>query len=118
MFKPLMSTIDERAKRLFNMNKEINDTEKRMGDILEQLKEKEIQVREEANAYKTKLNEEGNNTAAELYADFQKTVSELKKKTEDQVNSQIIEARKQLETESRILAKGIMEKMLDRRLES
>lgn len=118
MFKPLRSTIDRRDQRLFDMNKDINDTKQRMTDILDQLKKKEALVREEANAYKETLKEQGSKTAAEIYADFQKTISELKQKTEDQVNSQIFEARKQLETESEILAKSIMEKMLNRRLES
>ena len=118
MFKPLKATIDEREKRIVDISKGIVDTKQRMGDILKQLKEKEAEVREEANAYNTVLQEEGNKTAAEIYADFQETISKLKRKTEDQVNSQISEARKQLEAESEILAVGIMEKMLNRRLGS
>jgi F-type H+-transporting ATPase subunit b len=108
--------MNERDGYINGLNQDILDTEKEMGDIISKLDKKEAEIRKEASELRRTLEDEGNRKASEIHADFRKTVIRLRKETEADVNAQIAEARKQLKAESEVLAVGIMEKVLNRRL--
>lgn len=116
MFRPLETTMNERDGYINGLNQDILDTEKEMGNILSQLETREAAIRKEASEIKSELEDEGNRKAAEIHTDFRNTIARLRRETEADVNVQITEARKQLKAESEVLAVGIMEKVLNRRL--
>lgn len=118
MFRPLKASMDERDDYIAGMDHNIRDTQKEMEAILSDLKQKERTARDDANEMRQNLENEGNRKAFEIHENLQKSLAELKKKTEADVARQIEEARKHLQKESEVLVVSIMEKVLNRRLVS
>jgi F-type H+-transporting ATPase subunit b len=116
MFRPLKSTMDERDQYLKTLGQEIYGTKKETEELIAQLRKTETTLRNKALAAQLALIEEGNREAAQIHADFESEVAALKRKAQEEVNAQVAEARKHLQEESKALAVGIMEKILDRRL--
>ncbi|GBC63176.1 hypothetical protein DENIS_4169 [Desulfonema ishimotonii] len=116
MFRPINATIGERDEYINGLTQGIEDTRKNMEDVLNQLEAREAEVRDDAYSLKSVLEEEGQQKAAEVHAEYQKEIALLRQENEAVVNAQIAEARKHLRSESEALAVGIMEKVLNRRL--
>lgn len=116
MIRPLVNTMDERENFISTLQENTKAVEMKMQNLTEQIKSQEEAVREEAIALVKAAEESGKQEASEIFALVHKEISELKQKTQDDVNLQIEEARKHLSRESEILATSIMEKVLDRRL--
>lgn len=118
MFRPLKASMEERETYISGLDQDINDTQKKMEEILKELKKKEKAARLDANEIRMVLEDEGNRKAVELHDELMKNISDLRQKTEAEVARQIAEARKHLQKESEVLAVTVMEKVLNRRLAS
>ncbi len=118
MFRPLKASMDERETYISGLDHDIHDTQKKMEEILKELKKKEKAARFDAHEIRMGLEDEGNRRAVELHDELMKNISDLRQKTETEVARQIAEARKHLEKESEVLAVTVMEKVLNRRLAS
>ena len=116
MFRPMVDTMSERDAYIDGIHQGIEDTAQEMQDIRNQLKEREAAIRGEAFNLKFALEQEGSQTASEIYAKLQAEIAALKQKNEADVEKQVQEAKKHLLIESEALASQIMEKVLDRRL--
>ena len=116
MFRPLRSVMAEREEFIDGLRGDIKGTEQEMADMLAQLEKQEAEVKTEAIMYQKKLKEEGNEISERIHEEAFDKMTQLRHKTEKEVQAQIDEARKHLARESEALAVRIMEKVLDRRL--
>jgi F-type H+-transporting ATPase subunit b len=116
MFRPLRDSMVEREEYMTGLSRQIRDSEIEITRMLNRLKSQEASVRKEANASRLALEDEGNRKAAEILAEVYQEISELKRKTEAEVQSQLNEAKKFLDQESEALSVKVMEKVLGRRL--
>lgn len=116
MFRPLRDSMSEREEYMSLLSREIKDSEKEIADLVSQMKRQEASARKEANTSRLALEEEGGREAADILAEANREIAELKRKTEAEVQSQLNEAKKYLEEESEALAVQVMEKVLGRRL--
>lgn len=116
MFRPLQDSMSEREGYMTALSLEIKDSEKEISDLVSRMKTQEAAARNDANASRMALEEEGGRKAADILAESNREILELKRKTEANVQSQLNEAKKYLEEESEALAVQVMEKVLGRRL--
>jgi len=116
MFRPLQHSMSEREEYMTALSREIKDSEKEISDLVSRMKTQEAAARNDANASRMALEEEGGREAADILAEANREIAELKRKTEANVQSQLNEAKKYLEEESEALALQVMEKVLGRRL--
>ncbi|MDJ0916096.1 MAG: hypothetical protein QNI95_21190 [Desulfobacterales bacterium] len=115
MFRPLRSTMDEREDYLKKINNEIVDAKDELETIARRIEAHESAVKLEAFGLKDKLEESGNQEAAEIIASAREEITGLKQNAASQIDLQISDARDHLKRESEALSMNIMEKILDRR---
>ncbi|MBL0717120.1 MAG: ATP synthase F0 subunit B [Desulfosarcina sp.] len=116
MFRPLVGEMNKRDALLDKLRQDIISAGDNLEGLNTQLKERESEVRTEAMGLKMKLEEEGACEASGINEAARNDVTAIKAKAEAEVDKEILEARKFLQKESELLAQGIMEKVLDRRL--
>jgi len=84
--------------------------------LTDALGEKEAAAKHEALEQKKELESFGTGQADEIYASARNEIAKLKNQAAKDVEIQINRARESLQVESKALAKGIMEKVLNRRV--
>ena len=116
MIRPLRKLMKDRIEHVQNMKQDIVSAERRYEDILEEIRQRNAVLRQEAFAINKKLEEDGTQEAAELISATREEISVLKAQAVREVDVQILEAKKYIQKESETLSIAIMEKVLDRRL--
>lgn len=116
MFRPLRNTMIERDMYIAQIKEDIEGAESELKNMTLQLKRKEESVRKEANKMRNQIEDTGNQEASGILDSSRYEITALQDKTRQEVENQIVEARKTLAKESEALAIQIMEKVLDRRL--
>ena len=116
MFRPLRNVIDERESHIRSMQKDITAAEDQYTSLTQQIGEQESALRKEAFEIYENLEKAGNHQATEIFAATKEEIADLTKNAEKEIDAHILEARKQMQTESEALALNIMEKVLGRRL--
>jgi F-type H+-transporting ATPase subunit b len=118
MFRPLGSIMNERRKYMEDLRQRVVDVELEVARLTGELNEKEAAARNEALAHKKELESTGTDQADGIYASVRNEISILKDQAAKDAEAQINLARESIQTESKALATGIMEKVLNRRLSS
>ncbi len=118
MIQPLLQVMTERDEYMVDLEQETIDDEKEMERLILELNDREDAARDDALLLKKNLEDEGNRDALELLSLTNKKIIEYKDKIMKEVDSQIVEARKSFDKESKVIANVITEKILDRRLSS
>jgi len=116
MFRPLRKVMDEREDYIQKIKQGVIDAENEMKSITTRLDDQERAARDEAFAFKAELEKSGCEKASEIYHSAKQEIDQLKEKSEKEVEAEMTEARKMLKAESKQLAAGIVEKILNRRL--
>ena len=116
MFRPLRKTMVDRSKYVSDLKQEIDDTERDIVRYSKEIDKQKTAALAEANNVTAQLGEEGNQEALEIVDAAVAEIAELQQNTITQINSQLLEARKRLQTEAEAISVQIMEKVLDRRL--
>lgn len=116
MFRPLRSAIAERDRYMNRLQEEAAEAGRELERIGKEIRRSEEQVRSEAFQMQEALKSEGNQKAAEIFEAARVEIEQTKLETGKAVRVQIAKAREGLEAESRVLARAIMEKVLERRL--
>ncbi|MCF8053123.1 MAG: hypothetical protein K9L59_17945 [Desulfobacterales bacterium] len=116
MFRPLRSAIAERDRYMNRLQEEVAEAGRELENIGKEIRRSEKQVKNEAFQMQEALKSEGNQKAAEIFEAARIEIEQARMETSKAVTAQIAKAREGLEAESRILAKAIMEKVLERRL--
>jgi len=116
MFRPLRDTMDERENYIEGLKRNVDDTEIELDAVTKKLEIQESMAKQEAFEKKTALEDEGKDAAQEIFSEIRQEISIQKEAALKEVDTQIAEARKHLEDESKMLAAIIIDKVLDRRL--
>ena len=116
MFRPLRGVMRQRDEKIDNLGQDIENSQTRLTDLHQQLKDQEKAAVEEANQHKESLENEGANQAGEILDQSRNEIESIRDQNERFINDQIAEARQTLHDEARQLAVNMMEKILDRRL--
>ncbi len=116
MFQPLSGEMSKRDSFIAGMKQDIIDAGHKLSDLNIQLEKEESEIRKEALGLKEELEEKGAAEASAIMQTARDEVSIIISAAEAEVDSEIEAARKFLAKESEALAVGIMEKVLDRRL--
>lgn len=116
MFRPLGNVMHERVDYMDGLKQSSIDADQEAIRLTNELTEKESAARHDAIAFRKKLEKEASGKADEIYSAVRKEIMQQKQETENEVNAQIRQARESLQAESEMLAAGIMEKILNRRL--
>lgn len=116
MIRPLRGLMSDRVKLVENMRQDIVNAEGKFEAVLEQIKQRDSALRQEAFAINEKLEEAGSQEASELISATREEISSLKAQAARDVDVEIQEAKKYIQKESETLSVAIMEKVLDRRL--
>jgi F-type H+-transporting ATPase subunit b len=118
MFRPLRGMIKQRADHVHKIKGDISEAENEYQKLLDRIKAQVSAVKTEAFAIRDKLEMAGNDEAAEIIDSTQMEIADLKEKFGKELDDQIADARAYIKKESEIVAANIMEKILDRRLQS
>lgn len=116
MFKPLQSSMAERNMYITDLTQEISKNESEVSDILIEIQNRETAVRREAHTLQATLEEEGSREADNIFGQTQQEISDLMKKTDDEIRAKIEAAKQHVTDEAEILAVSVIENLLDRRM--
>jgi len=114
MFRPLRNVIRDRESYIQNLQNDIAAAEDEYESLTGQINEQERTLKKEAQRIYAKLEKSANQQSDEIIAVTRKEIDDLKKKAENEIKTQLIEARKQVQIESEALALSVMEKVLER----
>ena len=115
MFRPLRDTMLKRDHHVNRIQEDITHQENQLRTLKNKISERESSVRSEALEMKKKLENSGNQEAAAILSTTRQEIAVLRKKSAQDVENKVSEARKSLEQESQGLVSDVMEKVLDRR---
>jgi len=115
MFRPLRDTMLKRDQHVNRIQEDIIHQENQLRTLKNKISERESNVRSEALKMKKKLENSGNQEAAAILSTTRQEIAVLRKKSAQDVENKVSEARKSLEQESEGLVSDVMEKVLDRR---
>jgi len=118
MFRPLRDTMLKRDHHVRQIQDDITHQENQLQSLKNKISEGEARVRSEALEMKKKLEDSGKHEAAGILATTRQEIEDLRKKSAQDVENKLSEARKSLRQESEGLVSDVMEKVLDRRLSS
>jgi F-type H+-transporting ATPase subunit b len=116
MFRPLRDTMLKRDHHVRQIQDDITHQEIQLQSLKNKISEGEARVRNEALEMKKKLEDSGKHKAAGILATTRQEIEDLRKKSAQDVENKLSEARKSLRKESEGLVSDVMEKVLDRRL--
>ena len=116
MFRPLRDTMLKRDHHVKQIQDDIGHQENQLQTLKNNIDERESRVRSEALEMRKKLEDSGSQEAAAIISTTRQEIDVLRKKSAQDVDSKLAEARKSLKQESEGLVSDVMEKVLDRRL--
>lgn len=116
MFRPLKETMSKRDRFIDAIHQDIQTADQQLMDTMEKLRERESAARQESIALKETIETAADREAASVLSAAREEVGALSSRTEENVNTMLAAARKDMETETRMLAGHIIEKLLDRKV--
>jgi F-type H+-transporting ATPase subunit b len=118
MFRPLRNTMREREFFVENLGREIDAADGERSRIMTLLARQERDVRREADAMRRKRRDEGAAEARRLVDGALAQIARMHRETEVDVARQMAEARESVTLEAERLSVALMEKVLERRIDS
>ena len=115
MFRPLRNVIADRDIYIERVKRDIDQAQKQIKTMSSQIREQEAEVKKEAFDLKEQQEKIGNQQAKEIFAAVRQEIADTSAKVQKDIEIKISEARQSLQKESEVLAKSIIEKILDRR---
>ena len=115
MFRPLQNVIADRDIYIERVKRDIDQAQKQIKTMSSQIREQEAEVKKEAFDLKEQQEKIGNQQAKEIFAAVRQEIADTSAKVQKDIDIKISEAKQSLQKESGVLAKGIIEKILDRR---
>jgi F-type H+-transporting ATPase subunit b len=116
MIQPLRSVSLEREAHIQKIELDTVAAEKKVEQVLKQIKKQEAKAIDAAHEIREKIEESGKLEADEIIHVTLREVEDLSKENHRQVAALVEEARKSVPKEAETLAVGMMEKLLARRI--
>jgi F-type H+-transporting ATPase subunit b len=118
MFRPLRATMRERERHIQGIRQAIQDSEDRVEKIIRDTKADESDARRAANEVTGELEKAGNREAGQIIDIARVEIAALNEKAKQEIDRQIVEARKTVTHEAETLALIVMQKILNREVTS
>lgn len=118
MFRPLQAAMTEREQYVDTIQTDILESQNTVKELQARIEEQELGAKKDGFQIKENLEAAGSEQAAKIFAEAQREISDMRSDAEQQIQQQLDDARKIIESESERLAADIMEKVLQRRLAS
>ncbi|MBW1649191.1 MAG: hypothetical protein JRJ44_00675 [Deltaproteobacteria bacterium] len=116
MFKPLKKSIAERESYIEKIKKEMTESEKEIYDITINLKEKEQAMRRSVSQLNAKFMEDAYKESDNILKKAQQDIMVMKKEAYKEIYSKLDACRKDIETESKKIARLIIGNLLSGKL--
>jgi F-type H+-transporting ATPase subunit b len=114
MFRPLRDTMLQRDRHVKQIQDDITTQESRLETLKNEISKKESSVKRAAFKMRKNIEDSGGQEAATILSATRKEIEALRKKSAQEVESKILDARKHLKKESESLVSDVIEKVLDR----
>jgi F-type H+-transporting ATPase subunit b len=118
MFRPLRRTIRDRDAYVKSLKQGVADADADLKDLTREFRRQEMKVKQEAYRAREELEHAGAEEADRHVADARSEISARRDTAQKRIADDIAKARRSLEGESAVLARQIMEKVLERSLSS
>lgn len=118
MFRPLRATMRERERHIQQTQQDILDSKHQIEKIIQDTAAEEFDARRAANEVTVELEKAGNREAGEIIDTARAEIAALNEKAKQEIDRQIVEARKTITHEAETLALNVMQKILNRRVTS
>lgn len=118
MFRPLRATMRERERHIQRTQQDILDSKYQIEKIIQDTAAEEIDARRAANEVTVELEKAGNREAGEIIDTARAEIAALNEKAKQEIDRQIVEARKTITHEAETLALNVMQKILNRKVTS
>jgi len=118
MFRPINETIRNRYAYIDKKQAALVDAEKALRDLQKRIRESELAVKKESFESNRAIEEAGAREAGSIMANARKEIAAMKKENEAKVKALLTDARRDLNKESQLLAQTVMEKVLNRNLQT
>ena len=117
MFKPILRLMDERGEHIEKTEKGVDEALDKTEVLKERFVSKVHQTRTDATRERTELRETGIAETKELLARYKEKTAGIRAETDKEADKEVELARPLMHDQVIVLAEGIIEKMLGRRLE-
>ncbi len=114
MFRPLLDTIKKRHEHLDELSNEIQSAQKEASELAQQLKDQELEARNEGQRLKKELQEAGSEKAKEILDASRQEITKIRENAQKEVDDQLAAARQNIQQESEVLSRQMMEIILGR----
>ena len=114
MFRPLLTTIQEREDHLNGLSDSIQTAETKAADLSRQLQEKEAETKSEAQQIKKELEEAGSSQAGEILDQARTEIAQIRAAAQEEVKAQLTTAREEIDREAEELSTEIITLLLGR----
>jgi len=116
MIRPLRSAMQDRDRYVEELGTDISNSQAEMEDIVAQIKFQEAEARQSARALQKGIVAQGSQEAHGILETAKKDVVRLRQQTKAEIETILVESRKNLEKEAVTVAVNFMEKALSRRV--
>lgn len=116
MFRPLLSTIQQRDEYIDRIKEEILDGKDSLEQLIQDMDKQRSRTIRDAEKAAAVFDTDAERQASEVIEETRKAINTLRHDTETQVKSQVRQARQEIAGEVDAIAVVIMEKLLQRRL--
>ena len=117
MFQPILRLMGERNEHIEKTEKGVDEALGKTEELKESFVSKVHQTRSDATQERTELRETGIAESKELLERYKKKAAGIKAETDEEADNEVAMARPLMHDQVIVLAEGIIEKMLGRRLE-
>ncbi len=116
MIRPLRGVMSDREQHIDEIKKDIVDAQKDLVEKTRQSQAKEDAIRADALHFEHEMEASGKEESTAIVSQAQAEIARMKQAAEDEIDVQLIAARKKIQKNSEPLARHIMEKVLGRSL--
>jgi len=116
MIRPLRGVMSDREQHIVKIKDDIVEAQKDLFEKTRQSRAKEDTIRADALHFEHEMEAAGQEEALAIVTQAEAEIARMKKAAEDEIDVQLIAARKKIQKNSEPLALHIMEKVLERSL--
>ena len=118
MIQPLRGVAQKRENHIQTIKEDAQEAEQEIDRLLNRIRKQEAEVIRDAHKIREQIEGSGKQEADDIIGATQKEVELLSKEHQQQVAERVADAKKSIQKEAEVLAVGMMERLLERRITS
>jgi F-type H+-transporting ATPase subunit b len=116
MIQPLRGVAQERENHIQTIQEDAQVAEQEIERLMDRLKKQEAEVIRDAHKIREQIEGSGKQEADDIIKATQREMELLSQENRQQVAERVAEAKKSIQKEAEVLAVGMMERLLERRI--